>query len=79
MPSSDAGFLGFFLLAEQTHTGGNRLVGGGEASASHLGLDELLEVCGQLGIHADHIPFIVQLTTVADACRGDRPVAATLV
>jgi len=40
----DAGFLGFFLLAEQPHGGGDGLIGGGETSASHLDLDELLEI-----------------------------------
>jgi len=43
--------LGFFLLAEQADGGRDRLVGGRESAASHLGLHELLEVCGQMGVH----------------------------
>jgi len=46
----NAGFLGFFLLAEQAEGGRDRLVGGRESAASHLGLHELLEVCGQMGM-----------------------------
>src|SRR5208337_1682678 len=39
----------------QTHGGGDGLVGGGEPSASHLGLDELLEICRQMGVHIGHL------------------------
>ena len=46
----NAGFLGVFLLAEQAEGGRDRLVGGRESAASHLGLHELLEVCGQMGM-----------------------------
>jgi hypothetical protein len=65
----NAGFLGFFLLAEQTHGGSDDLVRGGEASASHLGLDELLKICGQVSVHLWHLlPFY--LTTVGRLCRA---------
>jgi hypothetical protein len=47
----DAGFLGFFLLAEQAHGGGGRLVGGCEPAAPYFGLHELLEVRGQMSGH----------------------------
>ena len=51
-PPGRAGFLSFFLLAEQTHGGTDDLVRGGEASAPHLGLDELFKVCGQVSVHS---------------------------
>jgi hypothetical protein len=47
----NAGFLGCFLLAEQADGSRHHLVRGRESAASHLGLHELLEVCGQMSVH----------------------------
>src|SRR5262249_14232723 len=46
-----AGFLGFFLPAEQADGGGDRLVHRGEPAAAHRRPNELLEIWGQLGVH----------------------------
>jgi hypothetical protein len=42
----NAGFLGFFPLAEKARGSGNSLIGRREASALHHGLDEVLKVRG---------------------------------
>src|SRR5262249_37884166 len=71
-----AGFLGFFLPAEQADGGGDRLVHRGEPAAAHLRPNELLEIWGALGVHgrsllrwtAYHEPFALPSLGRSHAC-----------